>query len=177
VHDVVALLAPDLVDGLAQRPERRRRERLEPGRVGGVVEVAPGDRHRPVAAAVVEQPGVAVLVGRPVVGDRVGVAAVVAELGEELVQRLGVAQLVLGQRAHRHVLLEDRRDSGPLGVREADDELVVGHREQQGVEPGTELRRDVARRQRGANRRHFARAFGFAWPDCSRAAASFSRMT
>jgi len=56
---------------------------------------------------VVEQPRVAVLVGRPVVGDRVGVAAVVAELGEELVQRLGVAQLVLGERAHRHVLLEE----------------------------------------------------------------------
>ena len=49
--------------------------------------------------------------------------------------------------------------------------------EQQGVEPGAELRRDVARRQRGAIERHFARAFGFAWPDCSRAAASLSRIT
>ena len=58
----------------------------------------------------------AVLLGRPVVGDRVGVAAVVAELGEQLVQRLGVAELVLGERADRHVLLEDRRDPGPLGV-------------------------------------------------------------
>ena len=45
-------------------------------------------------------------------------------------------ELVLGQRAHRDVLLEERRDAGPLGVGEADDELVVGHRQQQLVETG-----------------------------------------
>ena len=89
-------------------------ERLEPDRVGGVVQEAPGDRHRPVAAAVVEQPGVAVLGRLAVVGEGVGVGA--GQLAEQAVQRRGVAELVLGERAHRDVLLEDRRDPGPLGV-------------------------------------------------------------
>jgi hypothetical protein len=178
VHHVVALLAANLVDELAERRERRRGDRLEPGGVGGVVEITPGDCHRPVAPAVVEEPGVAVLVGRPVVGDGVSVLAVVAELREQLVQRLGVAKLVLGQRAHGDVLLEDRGDAGPLGVRKTDDELVVGHRQQERVEAGLELGREVAGRgERRADRGHFARAFGLGLPDCSRAAASFSRIT
>ena len=42
-----------------------------------------------------------------------------------------MAELVLGERADRDVLLEDRPDPGPLGVAEADDELVVGHRQQE----------------------------------------------
>ena len=42
-----------------------------------------------------------------------------------------MADLVLGDRARRHVLLEHRRDAGPLGVPEADDELVVGDAQQQ----------------------------------------------
>ena len=79
----------------------------------------------------VEQPGVAVALDRAVVRDRVGVAAVVEHLGQQPVQRLGVAELVLGDRADRHVLLEHRRDPRPLRVAEADDELVVGHRQQQ----------------------------------------------
>ena len=72
-----------------------------------------------------------VALGRAVVGPGVGVAAVGDGLGEEPVQRLGVAQLVLGERADRDVLLEDRADPGPLGIGEPDDELVVGHREQE----------------------------------------------
>ena len=59
---------------------------------------------------------------------------------------------------------------GPLGVREADDELVVGHREQE-LGQG---RRPAAPRGRHAHR---DRAFGLAWPAASRAAASLSRMT
>ena len=80
-------------------------------------------------AAVVEQPGVPVGVRLAVVGERVAIA--VGQLGQQVVERGGVPQLVLGQRAHGHVLLEERRDAGPLGVAEADDELVVGHRQEQ----------------------------------------------
>ena len=102
---------------------------LEADRVGGLVQPATGDGHRPVAAAVVEQPRVAVVVRLAVVGERVAVGA--GQLGQQVVERRGVPQLVLGERAHRHVLLEERRDAGPLGVAEADDELVVGHGQEQ----------------------------------------------
>ena len=141
-------------------------ERLEPDDVGGVVQEAAGDRHRPVAAAVVEQPAVAVVVGLAVVGERVGIGA--GQLAEQPVERGRVAQLVLGERAHRDVLLEERRDPGPLRVGEADHELVVGHRAEQ-------LRQRGGRE--GGRGGHFERAFGLAWPDCARAAASLSRIT
>ena len=52
-----------------------------------------------------------------------------------------MAQLVLGERADRHVLLEDGRDAGPLGVAEANHELVVRHREQQQREGGLRSRK------------------------------------
>ena len=108
----------------------------------------------------------AVLGGLAVVGDGVRVGP--GQLAEQAVQRRRVAQLVLGERAHRHVLLEERRDARPLGVGEADHELVVGHREEQPCQRG--------RGQRGRGG-HFERAFGLAWPDCARAAASLSRIT
>jgi hypothetical protein len=133
VHRVIPLLALELADEPRQRVPRTQGERLEPHRVRGLVQVPARDRHRPVAAAVVKQPGVAILRGLAVVGDRVRVGAV--EFGEQPVQRRRVPQLVLGQRAHRHILFEQRRDPGPFRVRETDDELVVGHREQQVVEP------------------------------------------
>ena len=70
------------------------------------------------------------VVGRlAAVRDAVGV--VIGQLGEQLVQRSGMADLVLGDRAGRDVLLEHRRDPGPLGVPEADHELVVGRAEDQ----------------------------------------------
>jgi hypothetical protein len=127
-----------------------------------------------------------ILVGLAIVGDSVGVAPVRADLGEERVKRGCMAELVLSERADRHVLLEQRGDACPLGVGEADDELVVGHREQQLVEGGAGRRIQACGVGR-ANRRHrsappaaFDRptlAFGFAWPDCSLAAASLSRIT
>ena len=126
VHPVVALLAQELADELGQRSPRPACQRLEPDGVGAVVQAAPGDRHRPVTAAVVEQPAVAVVGGLAIVGKRVGIAA--GQLGQQPVQRGRVAQLVLGERAHRDVLFEQRRDPGPLRVGEADHELVVGHR-------------------------------------------------
>ena len=86
------------------------------------------------------------VVGRlAAVGDAVGV--VIGQLGKQLVQRSGMADLVLGDRAGRDVLLEHRRDAGPLRVPEADHELVVGGAEDQlgeGVAGG-----DVKRHGRG----------------------------
>ncbi len=70
------------------------------------------------------------VVGRlAAVGDAIGV--VIGQLGQQLVQRPGMTDLVLGDRAGRDVLLEHRRDPGPLRVPEADHELVVGGAEDQ----------------------------------------------
>ena len=183
MHQVVALLATDLGDEVAQRLERRLGQRREARRVGGLVQVAPGDRRRPVAAAMVEEPGVKVTLGRAIVGDGVGVAAIRDDLGEQAVERLGVTQLVLCQRADRHILLEDRSDPRPFGVAEADDELVVRHRQQQqcdGALPAVtgvgEVHRD-ALDGLGFGHRSPLFARGFCWPLASRAAASFSRIT
>jgi hypothetical protein len=77
----------------------------------------------------VQQPGVPVLLGRAAERDPVRVAAL--EVGQQPVERLGVADLVLGQRRERHVLLQHRRDPGPLRVPEPQHELVVGHGQQQ----------------------------------------------
>src|SRR5207247_1194341 len=122
------------------------------------------------------------------------VPAVGEDLGEELVQGTGVPQLVLRDRADRDVLFEEWRDAGPLGIGEAADELVVGHRQE-------ELRERRARRAgqgvRGRARgpwwrrrwRHGVvrlppvrswpseRAAGFSVPARARAAASLSRIT
>ena len=73
VHPVIALLADQLPDELGERRPRPAGERLETDDVGRVVQEASGDRHRPVAAAVVEQPAVAVVGGLAVVGERVGI--------------------------------------------------------------------------------------------------------
>ncbi len=134
----------------------------------------------------VEQPGVEVALGRPVVGPGVGVAAVGDGVGEQAVERLGVAELVLGERADRDVLLEDRADPRPLGIAEPDDELVVGHAEQEdrerplaAVAGAAEVHRERLEGPIDPAGRHFAPllAFGFAWPLTSRAAASLSRIT
>ena len=73
----------------------------------------------------------AVLVRLPVERERVGVGA---ELDRrELVQRARVADLVLRDRRERDVLLERRRDPGPLRVAPAEDQLVVGELKQRVV--------------------------------------------
>jgi hypothetical protein len=77
---------------------------------------------------VVEQPGVPVLLRPPPEGQLVRVASAF-QIRQQLVERLGVPDLVLGQRRDGHVLLEDRGDPGPLRVPEADDELVIGGRQ------------------------------------------------
>ena len=130
----------------------------------------------------VEQPGVVVALHRAVVGDGIGVAAVVDELREEPVEGLRVPELVLRERAHRDVLLEERRDARPLRVREAEHELVVGHRQQQdgeGVSRGGDEIGGGGRHREPASPEaaSFGFACGLACPAISRAAASLSRIT
>jgi hypothetical protein len=73
VHGVVALLAADLADKVGQWRPRAAVEGLESDGVRRLIEVTPGDRHRPVAPAVIEQAGVTVIGGVAVVGDGVSV--------------------------------------------------------------------------------------------------------
>ena len=56
-------------------------------------------------------------------------ASVSSSTARELVERSRMADLVLCDRRERDVLLERRRDPGPLGVAPADDQLVVSERE------------------------------------------------
>jgi len=77
----------------------------------------------------VEQSAVAICPGFAVVGKGVGVGA--GQFTEQSVERRGMTQLVLGERTHRDVLLEERRDPGPFRIGEPDDELVIGHRAEQ----------------------------------------------
>ena len=71
----------------------------------------------------------AVLLGLAIERELVGSRAELR--GGELVQRARVSDLVLRDRGERDVLLEEGRDARPLRVAPAEDELVVGEREQQ----------------------------------------------
>jgi hypothetical protein len=104
------------------------RERRDPDRVGCLVEHVACDRRRPVHPAELDEGRASVLVERPVVRERVCSGAEL--LGDDLVERAGVADLVLRDRGERDVLLEERRDPGPLRVPPADDQLVVRQREE-----------------------------------------------
>ena len=193
MHPVVALLAPQLLHELRERAVAGS-DRRQSSLVGELVQEAPRDGVRPVAARVIKEASVAVVVGLPIVREGVLVPTVVEDLGKELVQRPRVAQLVLRDRADRDVLLEQRRDARPLGIHEAGDELVVRHRQQQPREGVAGLRRQrlggarSGRRPDGAHVGSFerrppvrswlsARAAGLAVPARSRAAASLSRIT
>ncbi len=177
VHRVVALLANQFRHQLGQRCPGPADECLEPDRVGRLVQVAAGHRHRPVAAAVVQEARVPVVGGFAVVGDGIGVRA--GQLAQQAVERRRVAQLVLGQRTHRDVLFELRRDPRPLRIGEPDDELVIGHREEEGAKfgRGHGHRAGAGRPGGAACNIHFERALGFGWPAWARAAASLSRIT
>jgi hypothetical protein len=52
-------------------------------------------------------------------------------LGHELVECPRVTDFVLRDRGEGDVLLEERRDAGPLGVAPPEDELVVSYRQQE----------------------------------------------
>ena len=90
----------------------------------------PGDRARPVGHETqLDERRAAVLLGRAVERERVGVGVEVAR--GELVQRPRVADLVLRDRREGDVLLEERRDARPLRVAPAEDQLVVGELKEQ----------------------------------------------
>jgi hypothetical protein len=65
---------------------------------------------------------------RAIERERVGVRPEPA--CDELVERPRVADLVLGDRRERDVLLEEGRDAGPLRVAPAQDQLIVRQREE-----------------------------------------------
>ena len=158
VKEVIGLLAPHLPRQQRQRLMRRVREGGEADRVGSLVQVASRDREGPVAAGMVEERGVAVVGGLAAVGDAIGV--VIGQLGQQLVQRSRMTDLVLGDRAGRDVLLEHRRDPGPLRIPEADHELVVRGAENQlgeGVAGGDVERNGLAVTRRPPSRRAASR--------------------
>ena len=129
VEPVVGLLALDLAASPAssatsptppcRRCGRRRRSRRASG----------GRSCRPSRAGAARRTGSSGSRPAAVEGERVGVAAELAR--GELVQRPGVADLVLGDRREGDVLLERRRDAGPLRVAPAEDQLVVGGGEEE----------------------------------------------
>ena len=129
VHAVVRLLAPHLGRQLRERHPAAAREGSKAHGVGRLVQPSSRNAECPVASSVVEQRGVAVCADVAPEGDLVRVVA--GQGREQLIQRAGMPDLILGDRAGRHVLLEHRRDAGPFGIPEADDELVVGNAQQQ----------------------------------------------
>ena len=106
-----------------------RLERREADLVGRLVQPVPRDRARPLEPAQLDERRRPVLLGRAVERELVGGRAELAR--GELVERPRVPDLVLRDRRERDVLLEERRDAGPLRVAPAEDQLVVCDREQQ----------------------------------------------
>jgi hypothetical protein len=129
VEQVVRLLATHLAGKERQGLVGGAGQRRQADRIGGLVQVAAGDAERPVAARMVEEGGMPVVLRAAAVGDPVGV--IIGQLGQQLVERPRVTDLVLRDRAGGDILLQHRRDAGPLRVPEADDELVVGKAQQE----------------------------------------------
>jgi hypothetical protein len=77
----------------------------------------------------IQQPRVVIVNWSAPERDPVGI--IPGQLGEQPVQRLRMADLVLRERAEGNVLLEQGSDPGPLGVPEAEHELVVRHAAEQ----------------------------------------------
>ena len=119
VHAVVGLLTVDLrrepCDARVVVLHQRRDAKL----VRLLVQPAPRDRVRPVEQVELDERRAAVLLERPIEGQRVGVVC------QQLVHRPRMSDLVLRDRRERDVLLEQRRDPRPLRVAPADHELVV----------------------------------------------------
>ena len=104
-------------------------ERAEPDLVCSLVEPVARDRARPLEPAELDEGRAAVLLGLPVERELVGSGSELG--GDELVERACMSDLVLRDGRERDVLLEEGRDAGPLRVPPAEDELVVGDREQE----------------------------------------------
>ena len=92
--------------------------------VGDLVEPTSRDRATPVEQVQLDQRRAAVLLRLAVERERVRV------VGQQLVHRARMTDLVLCDRGERDVLFEHRRDSRPLGVAPPDDQLVVSQAQQ-----------------------------------------------
>ena len=129
VHPVVGLLAVHLRGEARELGPVRACERRDANRVGRLVEPVACDRARPsrrrAAARRTARSGT-----RPAARSKASASASPPSYAcGELVQGPRVADLALGDRGERDVLLEERRDAGPLGVAPAEHELVVGEGE------------------------------------------------
>jgi hypothetical protein len=130
VKPVIDLLALDLGGDPGQLRVVVLLQALDPDRVRRLVEDVPCDREGPVGhEPQLHERCTEVLLRTTVERERVGVG--VESGGREVVQRPSVADLVLRDRRERDVLLEERRDPGPLRVAPAEDQLVVGELNQQ----------------------------------------------
>jgi len=136
VDAVVGLLTVDLRGDAGELRVVRDAERVEPDRVRSLVEPVPRDRPCPLQPAQLDEGGGAVVLGRAVEGERVGVGAELAR--GELVQRSRMADLVLRDRREGDVLLERRRDPRPLRVPPAEQQLVIRDAEQE-IDPVAQL--------------------------------------
>ena len=123
VHAVIGLLPVDLRGEAGDLRVVVLHQRRDADLVGLLVEPAAHDRVAPVEQSQLDEGCAAVLVERAVECECICV------IGEELVHRARMSDLVLRDRRERDVLLEQRRDARPLGVSPADDELVVSQPE------------------------------------------------
>ena len=124
VTAVVGLLPPGPGHDGGDRRIGRCRQRLPTEVLGDVVQPVADEGVGPVGARALDEVAAAVGGRRP--PERQGVDVV----AEQLVQRGGMAELVLGDRAERQILLEEGRHADPLGVLLAHQVLVVGKRQQ-----------------------------------------------
>ncbi len=129
VQPVVDLLAVDLRRQPGELGIVAGAQSVKAEPVGLLVEVAARDRVRPVEQTQLDERRAAVRLGVAV--EREGVRIGVKLDRGELVKRPGVADLVLGDRRKGDVLLERRRDPGPLRVPPPEDQLVVSQAQKQ----------------------------------------------
>ena len=129
VQAVVGLFAVDLRRQARQFGVVRLHQAVDADAVGLLVEVAARDRVRPLEQMQFDERRAAVVVRLAVERERVGVGVELQR--RELVQRPRMPDLVLCDRRERDVLLERRRDPGPLRVPPAEDQLVVSDRQKE----------------------------------------------
>src|SRR5207244_1937402 len=101
------------VIGSTSASSKPSRSRTRSPQIGRLVEVGTSDRPRPLEPPQLYEGGGAVLLGPPVEGELVRRRAELPRC--ELVQRPRVSDLVLRDRREGDILLEARRDPGPLG--------------------------------------------------------------
>ena len=112
---MVDLLAVDLRRQPRELVVGTRAQRVKAEPVGLLVEIAASDRVRPVEQAQLDERRAAIRLGLTVERERVRLGV---ELDRrELVERPGMADLVLGDRRERDILLERRRSCTVITIR------------------------------------------------------------